>query len=411
MWRRSPLTAGRTGGGRAGSLGRALDLVGELTKGADRAGRHLAAALALPERDGIGLLERRPALLEEAEQEVVLGARRIVLHPAEDLLVSDRRGALRERALVHDVVDPAEEGVGRGLLLRQPVEGLHAADELWMRRRQRGRLPRERVGLPLQHRAQQGRRLVVQVVAGGHHREAVLERGPIHQVALGEAAPGARRPPRDLLDVRDRSAHRLGHRGDDERHPPRRREGLALGLRYDRVLEDAEVEVESRGLVALLEEDVPERQRILAAGDGHQHALLSTEHAVLADGRGHLPAEEGEEVRRAEGGVVPPELHRRPVAAPGALHGLLPAGATPPEPPPDITGRSSIVSASSSIASVVSNSSCRMMSTVPGTIWSSRSTSFTRRGPGSSTSRRGFRSTTFIRPWERSAMPSPRASA
>src|SRR5438105_1512543 len=122
---------------RAAPLRRALDLVGELTKGADRAGRHLAAALALLQRDGIGPLERRPALLEEAEEEVVLGAWRIVLHPAQDLLVGDRRGALRERALIHDVVDPAEEGVRRGLLLRQPIEGFHAADELRMRGRQR----------------------------------------------------------------------------------------------------------------------------------------------------------------------------------------------------------------------------------------------------------------------------------
>src|SRR5207302_10658279 len=69
-WRRSPLTAGRertAGGGRAGSLGRALDLVGELAKGADCASRHLTAALALPARHGIGPRERRPALPAEAD--------------------------------------------------------------------------------------------------------------------------------------------------------------------------------------------------------------------------------------------------------------------------------------------------------------------------------------------------------
>src|SRR2546427_5829126 len=76
---------------------RALDLVGQLAEGAQRAGRHLAAARALLELHALRALEGRASLVEEAEEEVVLGAGGGVLHAVEDLLVGDRRGADGER--------------------------------------------------------------------------------------------------------------------------------------------------------------------------------------------------------------------------------------------------------------------------------------------------------------------------
>src|SRR5215831_18820121 len=93
----------------------ALDLVRQLAERADRAGCHLAAARTLVERHRLGTLERRARPIEEAEQEVVLRSRRGVLHAAQDLLVGDRGGALRERALLDDVVDLSQEGEGRCL--------------------------------------------------------------------------------------------------------------------------------------------------------------------------------------------------------------------------------------------------------------------------------------------------------
>src|SRR3970282_2938350 len=91
----------------------------QLAERAEGAGGDLPAARALAQLDLLGALEGGPRLVEEAEQEVVLGARRGVLHAVEDLLVGDRGGALGERALLHDVVDPSQEGVGGRLPVGQ----------------------------------------------------------------------------------------------------------------------------------------------------------------------------------------------------------------------------------------------------------------------------------------------------
>src|SRR5215470_11995075 len=99
-----------------------LDLIGQLAERADRAGRHLAASGALVELHRLGTLEDRTRPIEEAEEEVVLGARRGVLHPAQDFLVRDRGRPLREGTFLDDVVDLPQEGKGCGLALGQPVE-------------------------------------------------------------------------------------------------------------------------------------------------------------------------------------------------------------------------------------------------------------------------------------------------
>src|SRR2546427_3829678 len=90
--------------------GRALDLVGELAERAHGAGGDLSTARALLERDRFHALESHARAVEEAEEEVVLGARRRFFHPAQDLLVGDRRRAHGERTLLDDVVDAAKEG-------------------------------------------------------------------------------------------------------------------------------------------------------------------------------------------------------------------------------------------------------------------------------------------------------------
>src|SRR5439155_2004806 len=81
--------------------------------------------------------------------------------------------------------------------------------------------------------------------------------------------------------------------------------------------------------VPLGDQHVPERERVLAAGDGDEHVLVLLEHAVLPDRLADLVAEEVEKIRSAEGGVVAAELeYRRPAALP-ALHcrGAREAGA------------------------------------------------------------------------------------
>src|SRR5262249_41743957 len=163
---------------------------------------------------------------------------------------------------------------------------------------------------------------------------------------------------------------------------------LALGLRFDGIVEDAEVEIEAGGPVALVDQHVPQRERVLAARDGDQHGLVSREHPVLADRLADLIAEELEEVRRAERRVVAPEPEHGRLSALAALHRTRPL-------PPDITGRSSIVSPSRTTWSAVTRSSPQITSTVSGMMSSSRRMSFTRRLPATSTSRRGLRRMTF----------------
>src|SRR5260370_28922353 len=93
----------------------ALDLVAELAEGADLPGGDLPADRALVEHRGLRALEDPARLLEEAEEEVVLGPGRGLFQPVQDLLVGNGRGALGEGALVDDVVDAAQEGGGRRL--------------------------------------------------------------------------------------------------------------------------------------------------------------------------------------------------------------------------------------------------------------------------------------------------------
>src|SRR5207244_4032890 len=69
-----------------------------------------------------------------------------------------------------------------------------------------------------------------------------------------------------------------------------------------------------------LDQHVPERERVLAAGDGDEQVLVLLEHTVLPDRLTDLVAEKVEKIRGAEGGVVAAELeYRRPAALP-ALH-------------------------------------------------------------------------------------------
>ena len=110
------------------------------------------------------------------------------------------------------------------------------------------------------------------------------------------------------------------HRLDDELLAARGGEGLALGLGLDRIVEDAEVEVEPGRLVARLDQHVPQGERVLAAGHRHEHGLVGREHLVLADGLRDLLAEELLEIGRAEGGVVARQLDDRARPALAALH-------------------------------------------------------------------------------------------
>ena len=211
------------------------------------------------------------------------------------------------------------------------------------------------------HRAEERRRLVVEVVAGGHHRVAVLERGAVHQVALGEAAGRAGRAPRGLLDHRECGAPTASAtRSMMQRLAARGGERLALGLGLDRVVEDAEVEIEPGGLVARPRSARPRARASPCRRRRPPDRLVAREHLVLADRLGDLLAEELEEVRASR--------RRRCGAAARGRRRRRTCGTSrrPARAPPDMTGRTSSTSSSPTTLSAVRSSSPRMTSTVLG---------------------------------------------
>ena len=91
----------------------------------------------------------------------------------EQVFVEDRLRAHRVGALLDNVVNAAQDGVGRRLALGQPEERFYLLDQAVFFGQHR-RLPAQVARLPAKHVAEQRRRLVVQVVARGDHAELVV---------------------------------------------------------------------------------------------------------------------------------------------------------------------------------------------------------------------------------------------
>ena len=85
------------------------------------------------------------------------------------------------------------------------------------------------------------------------------------------------------------------------------------------VLTDAETDVQTVGLVAELEQDVPDRERVLAAAHRHEHALARLEHPEVLDRLLDLAPAQLEQVVAAEVGVVARQVDDRRLAAHAAL--------------------------------------------------------------------------------------------
>src|SRR4029453_13045559 len=153
--------------------------------------------------------------------------------------------------------------------------------------------------------------------------------------------------------------------------PARVREGLDLLLRPRRIAADALRQVEARGAIAQIEQDVPQCQAVLAAGDRDQHALLGRAHALCRDRPLDLPAEKDEVTRPAKAGVVRPQVDLGLRATAGARH----------VPPPEMTARTSTSSSSSTISPSRSRRSPRITMTVPGSTPSSARRRPTERRP------------------------------
>src|ERR1700730_7820831 len=95
--------------------------------GADLGGRRWTALGALPDRDRLGSPDRVLAATEEARQETVLQAWLRFFEQVQGILVLERLGADRHRALLEDVLDALDDRVGGAVALGQLEERLDLA--------------------------------------------------------------------------------------------------------------------------------------------------------------------------------------------------------------------------------------------------------------------------------------------
>ena len=120
--------------------------------------------------------------------------------------------------------------------------------------------------------------------------------------------------------------------GEIDLHQPgaaSRRERTRVLRRLVAVVADPQPEVEAVGIVAEVEQDVPEGEGVLSTRHRHEHTLTATDHREVVDRAAHLLTEMMEETVPAEPRVVASDLdHGRPATAP-ALQ----------QQPPEITGR------------------------------------------------------------------------
>ena len=208
--------------------------------------------------------EQGHASLQIAEEELRLRARRRVLDRVHRLLVAKLRVAGDERALLDDVLDAPQEGVRGCLQFGETMEGLHLLHHALARRKRR-RLTGDRLGLPAERVAEQGRGLVVEIVAGRDHVESTFQGGAIEDVALREPADARR-------SIATRACRRWGCRSRDRVRgrryaagpPARPRTPGATSCDRSEYSADAEPQIQTGDVVAETEKHIPEGEGVLA---------------------------------------------------------------------------------------------------------------------------------------------------
>ncbi len=284
----------------------------------------------------VGHREQRPAPLQVPQEELRLGPGRRRLDGVHGVLVPELGVAGHQRALLHHVVDAPEERVRGGLQLREPEQRLDLLDHALACRAgpgSGGRCTRSANGAccPASVAASSSRLWPVAIDV-----EPAVQRRAVEHVALRQPADRARRPRSLPPGGRDVEAVVTLQVDDDELRAAFVRERLGHAARPVGVPADAQTQVQPRRVVAEVEQDVPQRERVLAAGDGDQDPVLRREHVVSLIAR-FTCSWNVEEAILAVRRVVPPHLDHRGSAASVALHAA----------PPEMTGRTSISSASS----------------------------------------------------------------
>jgi hypothetical protein len=251
-------------------------------------------ALALAQFQLLCLGKAQPALsprLQKAQVELLFGSGRLFFQAVQQVLVEQRRSTLGVRALVVDVVDAAQQGVGCHLTFIQPNEWFDLPRQLGMAGRQHRSLARQIAGRPVQRVLEEHRRLVIHIVSCGYRSVLALASRRVHDVTLDQPAQTAGAAPTPATrHLRNALAMLLNHADHTEGRITLGCKALHLVLRKGRIVTvlDAEIDVQRVHGVAQLDQDIPESQTVFATRHGDQHPVIRREHAKLLNGTLHL---------------------------------------------------------------------------------------------------------------------------
>ena len=131
---------------------------------------------------GLGLFVQKPPV------ETLLGTGGFCFQPVEHFLVENHFRALGHGTFLDDVVDAIDDGIGRDFPFGEAAEGFDLFRKAFHRCRQRRALFLEIFVLPVQHIAQQTRRFVIEIVAGGHHVVLLLHGCAVELIPLDGSA-------------------------------------------------------------------------------------------------------------------------------------------------------------------------------------------------------------------------------
>ena len=200
--------------------------------------------------------------------------------------------------------------------------------------------------VPVQRVAEQHGGLVVEVVAGDQHGVAAVDCGLVEEVSLAHPARRTRNPTGGLRRGRNVVAVLVAQLDLDQAQTSLGRERTGVLGRHVAVVADPQSDVETVGVVPEVDQQVPHREAVLASGDRDQEPVLSSEHLEMVDRLGDLSSTQLQEVLGTEVGVVTRQVDDRRAATGATLRSHRHHHA-----PPEITGRISTVSLSSSSAS------------------------------------------------------------
>ena len=258
------------------------------TVGADLRAGGLAADGAWVERRPILVLHGAGpgsflcVLFEKAAIESLFGAGRFGFETIEHFFVEEHFRALGHRAFFHNVIDSIQYRVGGDLSFAEPIQGFHFFCKPFDRGRQTGALLLQVLGLPMQHVAQKARRFVVEIVASRHHVIILFDRRAIELIAFDGPTRGTGGAMDEHGQLANAGACLFLNRMHDQLRLVRLRklggESLDFLVRCVGIAGYAEIDIQRVRAIAEREEDVPQRQTILAARDGDENPIVRPEH-------------------------------------------------------------------------------------------------------------------------------------